>query len=78
MGIRSRKATDLPQDVRQEGAARVRQRIRQLLSNPFLTPQQTAVLHTQLNELSVWERGEELRGESQVVELDETVPLSDE
>jgi len=74
MGIRSRKASDLPQDVRQEGAARVRQRIRQLLSNPFLTTQQTAVLQAQLNELSVWERG----GEAQTVDLDETVPLSDE
>jgi hypothetical protein len=48
---------DLTKEQRQMAAARVREQVRQALANPFLAPEQRAILHSQVDRITRWERG---------------------
>jgi hypothetical protein len=48
---------DIPQDVRSRGAERLRSKLRDLLSNPFLPEDQRKVLESKLSEVANWEKG---------------------
>jgi len=49
---------DLPKELRHKAAGQMRQRLQTMLANPFLTSEHTGILHTQMQILDKWERGE--------------------
>lgn len=57
MAAKHMSLKDLPQEVRARGAARSRKHLRSMLSNPFLTADQRALLNEQLRQVDVWEAG---------------------
>lgn len=69
---------DLTPEQRREGAARARARLKTLLANPSLTPDQRAALRSRLDELRMWEAGELHKSREHTVELTETVSVKEE
>ncbi len=49
---------DVPQDLRLKGAEKLRGRLREMLANPFMTPEQQAALVGRMRDIDAWERGE--------------------
>lgn len=73
---------DLTPEQRREGSVKARTRLKALLSNPMLTPDQRAALRVRMDELRLWEAGT-LHTSRQsvrhhVVKLDEVVPVKEE
>jgi hypothetical protein len=48
---------DLSEHQRRTGASHAREKLRGLLANPFLTPEQLKALHTQMAQIDAWEAG---------------------
>lgn len=58
MAIKHLTVGDLTDEQRKEGADKARDRLRALLANPFITPEQVTQVHEKLLSIDRWERGE--------------------
>lgn len=58
MGIQHMTYLDIPLEKRAKAAKEARAKVKALMANPFLTPEQGLVLKHELARIDKWERGE--------------------